>query len=54
VLPTSLSGALAAALREYGSAAHDEHYRHSCETRPMLGLRVPGAMPAAARLTLRN
>ena len=41
MLPTSLSGALAAALREYGSAAHDEHYRHSCETLPMLGLRCP-------------
>jgi hypothetical protein len=39
VLPTSLSGALAAAHREYGSAAHDEHYRRSRETRPMFGLR---------------
>jgi len=33
--------ALAAAHREYGSAAHDEHHRHSRETRPMLGLRCP-------------
>jgi hypothetical protein len=29
VLPTSLSGDLAAALCEHGSAAHDENYGHS-------------------------
>jgi len=39
VLPTSLSGDLAAALREHGSATFDEHYGHSHQSWPMPGLR---------------
>jgi hypothetical protein len=39
VLPTSLSGDPAAALREHGSATLDEHYGHSHQPLPMPGLR---------------
>ena len=38
VLPASLSGDLAAALREHGSATFDEHYGHSHQSWPMPGL----------------
>lgn len=39
VLPPSLSGDLAAALHEHGSATVDEHYCHSRQALPMPGLR---------------
>jgi hypothetical protein len=52
LLPTSLSGDLAAALREHGSATLDEHYGHSHQPWPMPGLRCQHH--AAAPATLRN
>jgi hypothetical protein len=39
VLPPSLSGDLAAALRKQRSATIDSHNGHSCQALPMPGLR---------------
>jgi hypothetical protein len=54
VLPTSLSGDLAAALREHGSATLDEHYGHSHQPLADAWAAVSAPCRTAAPLTLRN